>query len=111
MITDRIAHEKDCRCEDCTRPRFTRGPWTVRPNDVGRRKTISAGPNGDVAWVLSSGQAEANAALIAAAPALLDALYTIEAIMCDRSLCGHFLPDEIREETRAAINLATGGAS
>ncbi len=38
---------------------------------------------------------------------LSEALRTVEAIMCDRELCGHFLPEEIRGVTHAALARVT----
>lgn len=40
--------------------------------------------------------------------ALVDALQTIEAIMCDKSLCGHFTAEEIRDVVHAAIAKVEG---
>jgi len=50
----------------------------------------------------------ANARLIAAAPEMYDALQMVLAIMCDKKICGHFLPEEIREAIAPAIAKATG---
>lgn len=55
---------------------------------------------------------EANALFIVTAcnshAALVDALHTIEALICDKPLCGHFTAEEIRGVVRAAIAKVEG---
>jgi len=56
--------------------------------------------------------ARANAEFIVRAcnnhEALLDALRTIEALICDQPLCGHFTAEEIRSVVHAAIAKVEG---
>ena len=56
---------------------------------------------------------EANAALIIHRvnhyEQLIGTLRTIDAIMCDKAICGHFTTEEIREQIEAALLLCGEG--
>lgn len=95
--------------------KYTDGPLTVHGPSPGRGAFDDGGDYcirdqhgkiiGEAIRLVGHGDdrpAEGNAKLWAAAPKMLNALRNIEAIMCDKALCGHFIPEEIREEIRIA---------
>lgn len=91
----------------------TPGPWTDSPlSDSGI--TIRSNDHRDVAWVLSQLPTEttANARLIAAAPALLDAVRLTFRVLQNMTTeeFGRGADSEAREALRTAIAKATGEA-
>lgn len=94
-----------------TRPSHTPGPWDVEPK--GSRNFVDGADGLAVAYLGWAGvrersEIEANARLIAAAPDLLAALYSIAT---DPSAIYSGANAHIGDIARAAIAKATGGAA
>lgn len=87
--------------------KHTQGPWTMHgPCEItGRYSIVHNGPLAYVGDANQSGDGEANARLIAAAPEMLDALHELVKYLgvdVDNGL------DELLTNARAAIAKATG---
>ena len=85
----------------------TNGPWRIGVSGV----TIYGPPNSNpVPEEIATVNTEANARLIAAAPALLEALQSIMSMTSEKSAWGpEAIIDDIRSEAKAALAQATKG--
>lgn len=87
--------------------KFTKGPWLYEV--VGNSTADWCGD--DVCEIISADRqvriaeyvGAADARLIAAAPEMYATLEMVLAILCDKEICGHFLPREIREEIEPVL--------
>lgn len=80
-------------------------PWTVERHQFGLWAVMDA--SGVIVLEdLSRDEAEFIVRACNTNQSLIDALQTIEALICDTPLCGHFTAEEIRGQVHAALKLA-----
>lgn len=94
----------------------TRGPWELRPDDMGGLSSLvfpAEQPHpvaGVTGYYSGNGERLANARLIAAAPELLEALQRLSA-QCTRLRLPGQAETDAEKTARAVIAKATGGAA